>query len=340
MRYRWDPAYPMGRRDTQLHDTDLRASDTERNAVADKLSRHYAEGPARRDRVQDAPRHRHVGHHPGRPQRAVLRPAPPARPNRRHHHPATAGSCPWRLRSWRSSPSPPPPRCRGTLLPRPLAADRRRRLLHVAPGGRRPPAPATARRRPPQLGPGLLSRVRTESPTPRQAHTSWTTRPRPSVASSSSRGLPDAELDQLTLLCVPRPPNQGGSRPRTCRWTAGASWSAATPWSSGTPPDRPAGRRGLLVRALPPQRLPLAHQRGGALPRHHALPRTGRPSSPSPKTTRSWRVDWWPGRPARRTAWPAPSSMPWSTWSSGNGPPTPRTTPGRHDPLRPSIGPM
>ncbi len=44
MRYRWDPAYPMGRRDVQPHDTQLRASDTERNAVADKLSRHYAEG--------------------------------------------------------------------------------------------------------------------------------------------------------------------------------------------------------------------------------------------------------------------------------------------------------
>jgi Domain of unknown function (DUF1707) len=42
MRYRWDPAYPMGRRD--FSDTSLRASDEERNAVADKLSRHYAEG--------------------------------------------------------------------------------------------------------------------------------------------------------------------------------------------------------------------------------------------------------------------------------------------------------
>jgi len=42
MRYRWDPVYPMGRRD--LSDASLRASDDERNAVADKLSRHYAEG--------------------------------------------------------------------------------------------------------------------------------------------------------------------------------------------------------------------------------------------------------------------------------------------------------
>ena len=44
MRYRWDPAYPMGRRDMQDYDARLRASDDERNAVADKLSRHYAEG--------------------------------------------------------------------------------------------------------------------------------------------------------------------------------------------------------------------------------------------------------------------------------------------------------
>ena len=44
MRYRWDPAYPMGRRDTQDYDAAIRASDDERNAVADKLSRHYAEG--------------------------------------------------------------------------------------------------------------------------------------------------------------------------------------------------------------------------------------------------------------------------------------------------------
>lgn len=44
MRYRWDPAYPMGRRDATPHDAGLRASDDERNAVADRLSRHYAEG--------------------------------------------------------------------------------------------------------------------------------------------------------------------------------------------------------------------------------------------------------------------------------------------------------
>ena len=44
MRYRWDPTYPMGRRDWQAADAQLRASDDERNDVADKLSRHFAEG--------------------------------------------------------------------------------------------------------------------------------------------------------------------------------------------------------------------------------------------------------------------------------------------------------
>jgi hypothetical protein len=46
MRYRWDPAYPMARRYGygMSEDTTLRASDAERNEVADKLSRHFAEG--------------------------------------------------------------------------------------------------------------------------------------------------------------------------------------------------------------------------------------------------------------------------------------------------------
>lgn len=44
MRYRWDPAYPVGRRETQAYDATMRASDGERNAVADKLARHYSEG--------------------------------------------------------------------------------------------------------------------------------------------------------------------------------------------------------------------------------------------------------------------------------------------------------
>jgi hypothetical protein len=45
MRYRWDPVYATsGRRTSPSTDTHLRASDAERNEVADKLSRHFAEG--------------------------------------------------------------------------------------------------------------------------------------------------------------------------------------------------------------------------------------------------------------------------------------------------------
>jgi hypothetical protein len=45
MRYRWDPAYPTsGRRTGYASDADLRASDAERNEVAERLSRHFADG--------------------------------------------------------------------------------------------------------------------------------------------------------------------------------------------------------------------------------------------------------------------------------------------------------
>jgi hypothetical protein len=45
MRYRWDPPYPTdGRRPGPRPDALLRASDAERNEVADRLSRHFAEG--------------------------------------------------------------------------------------------------------------------------------------------------------------------------------------------------------------------------------------------------------------------------------------------------------
>ena len=45
MRYRWDPAYPAsGRRAGSYADSHLRVSDAERNEVADKLSRHFADG--------------------------------------------------------------------------------------------------------------------------------------------------------------------------------------------------------------------------------------------------------------------------------------------------------
>jgi len=51
MRYRWDPPYPMSGRRTAPHtDAGLRASDAERNQVAERLSYHYTEG--RLDQVE------------------------------------------------------------------------------------------------------------------------------------------------------------------------------------------------------------------------------------------------------------------------------------------------
>jgi hypothetical protein len=45
MRYRWDPPYPAYRSRAGVGpDAGIRASDAERNDVADKLSRHYADG--------------------------------------------------------------------------------------------------------------------------------------------------------------------------------------------------------------------------------------------------------------------------------------------------------
>lgn len=44
MRYRWDPAYPDYRRRPSTPDAGLRASDAERTEVADRLSRHFADG--------------------------------------------------------------------------------------------------------------------------------------------------------------------------------------------------------------------------------------------------------------------------------------------------------
>jgi hypothetical protein len=45
MRYRWDPVYPAGgRRPSSSSDAAIRASDAERNEVADRLSRHFADG--------------------------------------------------------------------------------------------------------------------------------------------------------------------------------------------------------------------------------------------------------------------------------------------------------
>jgi hypothetical protein len=51
MRYRWDPVYPASaRRPGSSPDSSIRASDAERNEVADGLSRHFADG--RLDQVE------------------------------------------------------------------------------------------------------------------------------------------------------------------------------------------------------------------------------------------------------------------------------------------------
>jgi hypothetical protein len=45
MRYRWDPPYPgVGRRFGTTSDSHLRASDAERNEVAERLARHFTDG--------------------------------------------------------------------------------------------------------------------------------------------------------------------------------------------------------------------------------------------------------------------------------------------------------
>ena len=109
MRYRWDPAYPMGRRDTQAYDARLRASDDERNAVADKLSRHYAEGRLdevefknRLDTAMSATTRGDLNGLFDDLPRLPSEPPPPPR--------GTAGSCPGSS-SWPSSPSLPARPC-------------------------------------------------------------------------------------------------------------------------------------------------------------------------------------------------------------------------------------
>ena len=112
MRYRWDPAYPMGRRDTQAPDATMRASDTERNAVADKLSRHYAEG--RLDEVEFKNRLDTAMSATTRGDlNGLFDDLPPLPSEPRPRHRGTAVSCPgssW----WPSSPSPPERPCRST----------------------------------------------------------------------------------------------------------------------------------------------------------------------------------------------------------------------------------
>jgi hypothetical protein len=90
MRYRWDPAYPMGRRTGYTADADLRASDAERNEVADRLSHHFAEGrldqaefKTRLDTAMSATTRGDLGGlFSDLPQLAVEPPAPPLRHRR------------------------------------------------------------------------------------------------------------------------------------------------------------------------------------------------------------------------------------------------------------------
>ena len=139
MRYRWDPAYPMGRRDMQATDASLRASDDERNAVADKLARHYAEG-----RLDETEFKRRLDTAMSATTRGDLNglfddlprlPSPPPPPPPRHRR-----ILPWvflvvflAIVAGADHPLLP-------ALPRALAPDRHRGIRALAQGGGRPPA--------------------------------------------------------------------------------------------------------------------------------------------------------------------------------------------------------
>ncbi len=163
-RYRWDPVYPMGRRD--MTDASMRASDDERNAVADKLSRHYAEGRLDETEFKDRLDHamsattrgdlNGLFHDlPAAPERATTS-AAPASP---HRPGAVRGRLP----------------CAGgrrhdallSDVPRAVVPVRRRRVLPVAALQRAPSSPpssATRRRRfRAELGDGPLT-VTTHTP--------------------------------------------------------------------------------------------------------------------------------------------------------------------------------
>ena len=210
MRYRWDPAYPMGRRETQPYDAGLRASDDERNAVADKLSRHYAEGrldevefKSRLDTAMSATTRGDLhGLFHDLPPLASAPPPPPPRHRRILPFVVARGA--------------PGPRRRGDHpllpdVPRAVAAVRPRGLRAVAPDG----------------GP-----VRTGTPTTRAVTRarSWTTEPCAPVPPATRRttdfgatlrsmalfaGLPGHELDDLVARCdvSQRPPGPGGAGP-------------------------------------------------------------------------------------------------------------------------------
>ena len=315
MRYRWDPAYPMGRRDAQTADANLRASDDERNGGGRQAVPPLRRGAPRRDRVQAAPRHRHVGHHAGRPQRAVRRPAPAPQ---RAATPAAAAPPDPALGLPRGLPRP---RRRGdhpllSPLPRALVPDRHRGLRAVAQGGGRPPAPPQPLRRRRRR---LASRTRswttepvhTHSPTPRPT----ATRPTPCAPWSSSPGSAESELarDRGVAATSPPPTPARSSRPRTCPsacWHVIAAGHAVVQ-RDGTP-------IGLLGRGDSWSEHSLLNQAALLHRRRRTVASDAVHAEPTPvlrdprRATPCWPAAWWRGRPPRPTDWRCPSSTPWS----------------------------
>ena len=195
------PRLPDGPAGHAAADTSLRASDDERNAVADKLSRHYAEG-----RLDEAEFKTRLDTAMSATTRGDLHglfhdlpPLPSEPPPRRR---GTAASCPgssW----WPSSPSwraPPCPStrcttCRGSSSPSSASS-----CGGAAGGHHLTGTTTTARQRSAELGHGPLSRAtRTPSTSPGRRTddgASGRCAPWPLFA-----GLPADELDELAALC-------------------------------------------------------------------------------------------------------------------------------------------
>ena len=130
-------------------------------------------------------------------------------------------------------------------------------------------------------------------------------------------GLPEAELEEFAAGATSPPPTRARScRPRTCPSASGTSSAAghAVVQRDGTP-------LGLLGRGDSWSEHSLLNRLRSSIAVVALSPLTlltlsdCASSSRSPNTTPSWPADWWPGQPARPTAWPCPSSMPWSTWA-------------------------
>ena len=314
MRYRWDPAYPMGRRYPQPRDADLRASDEERNAVADKLSRHYAEG-----RLDEAEFKHRLDAAMSATTRATSTgcsttcPHSPAsrRPRRR----GTAASCPGCC-SWPSSPSWPGRRCPSSRCT-------------TCPGCSSPSWGCSSGGGPVGTSTRTISTPTTATAAAGRAR-SWTTEPAPCACTPrrtrsrdgdpSALGsmelfadLPDDELEEIAARCDCSPP------PIPDRWCRLRTFPSACGTSSGTGTPScsltalrsdcwAGGTRGRSTRCSTSCRRPSLSW----LSRHsRCSPWTGEPFSRSRSTTRSWPDAWWLVPPPRPTAWPCPCGMPW-----------------------------